>query len=229
VIHWFLDELGWAPASALLLVENLLVFALALAGGALLERRFRTQRVADPPDPLERTEIVLAAVTVLLNTAVTIAGLWLYRRGLVRFRDDWGLRALADAAVLLLAMDAAMYLLHRLVHLEPFYGWFHALHHRYERPRPLTLFVLSPQEVLAFGGLWLAVIWIYPPSWLGMSIYLALNVAFGTIGHLGVELVRGQGLLAGSRFHADHHRDRTRNFGFYTTIWDRLFSTLRPL
>jgi Delta7-sterol 5-desaturase len=110
----------------------------------------------------------------------------------------------------------------------------HRLHHDYDRPRPLTLFILNPVENLSFGMLWLAVISVYQPSWLGMSIYLTLNVLFGTIGHLGVEpfpawwgrtpVLRW---LAGGTFHARHHQDMATNFGFYTLVWDRLFGTLR--
>lgn len=110
----------------------------------------------------------------------------------------------------------------------------HRLHHEYDRPRPLTLFILNPVENLSFGALWLIVIVVYPASWLGMSIYLTLNVLFGTVGHLGVEplpswwgRVPALRNLAGSTFHARHHQDLGCNFGFYTLLWDRLFGTLR--
>jgi sterol desaturase/sphingolipid hydroxylase (fatty acid hydroxylase superfamily) len=131
-------------------------------------------------------------------------------------------------------MDLFMYLLHRIAHTRPLYPWLHQFHHRYDRPRPLTLFALSPIENLAFGALWLTFISIYDASWLGMSIYLVLNVLFGAIGHLGVEpfpqkwaanpVLRN---LAGGSFHAQHHQDIGHNFGFYTLIWDRLLGTVR--
>ena len=66
-----------------------------------------------------------------------------------------------------------------------------------------------------------------------MSIYLALNVAFGTVGHLGVEPLpeswrhsRWLNVLSTSTFHVQHHGEPDRNYGFYTVIWDRLFRTL---
>ena len=103
----------------------------------------------------------------------------------------------------------------------------HATHHHYDRPRPLNLFVLNPAEVLGFGGLWLALLCVYPATWAGILIYLTLNLAFGTLGHLGVEpfpkavarwpLLRH---LGSSTFHANHHGDRDVNFGFYTDVWD---------
>lgn len=233
--RWILDELPYLPATALLLVENLLIFAGALAGGALLVHWFRRRPVTPPPPPIEAREIAYVASTITLNTLVTVAGLWLYRAGVVRFRHDVGLRALLDVPILLLVMDAAMYFLHRLAHVPLLYRLLHAPHHRYDRPRPLTLFVLSPPEALAFGGLWLVVITVYSTSWLGMSIYLALNVVFGVVGHLGVEPLGRAWVrtpiareIATSTFHAHHHLQPHANFGFYTVLWDRLFGTLSP-
>lgn len=128
-----------------------------------------------------------------------------------------------------------MYLLHRVAHFRPLFALAHGEHHRHAHPRVLTLFVLHPLETVGFGGLWLALIILYQPSWLGMTIYLALNVAFGAIGHLGVEplpasWVRTPGLrhIATSTFHAQHHVEETFNYGFYTLLWDRLFGTLSP-
>ena len=92
--------------------------------------------------------------------------------------------------------------------------------------------MLNPLETLGFGSLWLVVLVAYSISWLGMLVYLTLNVAFGMVGHLNVEPFgrRFATLLAvrhvaTSTFHARHHQDPDHNFGFYTLIWDRLFWT----
>lgn len=233
LVHEIFDGMPLALRALVLLVENLVIFAGALAAGAWLVKRYAHRRVVPAPPPLRREEVVYAAITVLLNTAVTLVGLELWERGHIRFRDDMGAGAIFDVIVLFLVMDAAMYALHRVAHFPPLYALIHRPHHRYEHPRPLTLFVLSPQETIAFGGLWLAVILAYDASWLGMSVYLALNAVFGTLGHLGVEpfpdawaripVVRH---LATSSFHAQHHVSPGTNYGFYTTVWDRLFGTL---
>jgi sterol desaturase/sphingolipid hydroxylase (fatty acid hydroxylase superfamily) len=170
-----------------------------------------------------------------MNTLVTIAGWWLWRHGFITVRRDTGPRAWADVLVLLLAMDLGMYLTHRVAHWPPIFRLLHAPHHQYDHPRPLNLFVLHPLEVLGFGSLWLLVMWLYPASWLGTCVYLTLNLAFGLVGHLGVEpfprawarwwLARHVG---SSTFHAEHHVRQRYNFGFYTLIWDRLFGTLDP-
>jgi sterol desaturase/sphingolipid hydroxylase (fatty acid hydroxylase superfamily) len=222
-------------ASLFFLVLNLFIFALALGIGAWLVRRHAPRRVTAPPAPQSAHEWAYALITVVINTAVTVVGLWLSRLGLLRYRSDAGLHALLDVVVLLLAMDAAMYALHRVAHHPWIFPLLHRPHHRYDRPRPLTLFVLSPPEALAFGGLWLVVLFLYDTSYLGMTLYLSLNVAFGTIGHLGVEPFPSRWIrwpvtrhIGTSTFHALHHREERTNFGFYTLVWDRLLGTLSP-
>jgi sterol desaturase/sphingolipid hydroxylase (fatty acid hydroxylase superfamily) len=233
LIEW-LRIAPWWQAVLALVAENAVILLLAVAFGEWLTRRFPHQRVAHPPPPLRRIEVAIAASAVLTNTVTTLIGLALWREGIIEFRTDVGWRAFGDVLLLLLVMDAAMYVLHRVAHLPWVFCWLHRMHHDYDRPRPLTLFILNPVENLSFGALWLVVLWLFQPSWLGMSIYLVLNVAFGTVGHLGVEpfpaswqrwiVLRD---IAGSTFHARHHQDLGCNFGFYTLIWDRMFGTLR--
>lgn len=231
----FLAGLSGPQRFAFFLAQNVAVLVGALAFGAIVVTSLqRTRRIAPPPPPIERTEIALAACTVLLNAAITAAGYELYQRGFIRFRVDLGVRWVLDLLVLLAAMDFAMYWLHRVAHVRHLYV-IHRPHHRYVDPRPLTLFVLSPMETLSFGGLWLAFLFVYSPSWIAVVAYLTLNVFFGVIGHTGVELFpplfeRSPALrwIAGSAFHADHHALQTCNFGFYTNVWDRLFGTHRP-
>jgi Delta7-sterol 5-desaturase len=233
IIKW-LQTASWPEVLFVLLIENFAILALIVLLGGWVAVRFSARRVALSPASLSRTEVIVALVNVLLNTVTTGIGLWLWRKGVVHFRTDVGLRALADVLILLLGMDLLMYLLHRLAHTRVLYALLHKFHHQYDRPRPLTLFALSPVENLAFGGLWLAFISLYDASWLGMSVYLLLNVCFGAVGHLGVEpfppgWVKQPVLrhFAGGSFHAQHHQDMRHNFGFYTLFWDRLFGTLR--
>jgi sterol desaturase/sphingolipid hydroxylase (fatty acid hydroxylase superfamily) len=237
-MQWAIDWLRTVPlwqAAGVFLVKNALVFALAVGLGEWLVRRFAHRRVAPEASPLQRHEVVLATACVLLNTVVTFVGLLLWREGWIRFRLDWGVRVLVDFVLLVAMMDVGMYLLHRTAHAPLLYRWLHVPHHRYERARPLTLFVLSPLEVLGFGALWLAVCVAYEASWAAMVLYLVFNTLWGLLGHLGVEpfpdaWVRWPvaRVVATTTFHARHHLDQGHNFGFYTVVWDRLFGTLAP-
>jgi Delta7-sterol 5-desaturase len=236
--QWLIDWLAVAPLAKLSIVflaENLFILCGVLAAGRVFTALFSRRRVAEPPGPLSASDVSVALANVALNTLTTVAGLLLWRAGVVRFRQETGWPVLLDAAVLLVAMDFSMYWLHRLAHVRPLYRLLHRYHHTFEKPRPLTLFALNPAENLAFGALWLVMLSLYDATWLGMSLYLALNVAFGTVGHLGVEPLPRRfastpvlGYLAGASFHAQHHQDEGHNFGFYTLVWDRLFGTIRP-
>jgi Delta7-sterol 5-desaturase len=232
-----LDEfwaMPWPRAVAWLLGINVAMFVLSVLAGEFIARLYRHRRVTPPPAPLDRPEVVWAVVCVVLNGGVAIAGWVLWRAGLLHVRQDAGIWGVVlDVAVLFGAMDFLMYAFHRLAHARWLFPLVHSTHHRYDRPRPIDLFVLNPAEVLGFGALWLALLCAYPASWDGILIYLALNLVFGTLGHLGVEpypaawsrwpVLRN---LGSSSFYAGHHQDLAVNFGFYTTLWDRLFGTL---
>jgi len=236
----FLSDTPTPILAALFLLENAFIFCIALAGGEWLARRYvhqpATERlVAERPPAVTRTEMVLALVTVLLNALVTLGGLYMWRSGIIQFRTQIGWAALFDFLFLVLVMDFAMYVLHRLAHVPWIFRLIHRTHHVYDNPRPLTLFVMNPLEALSFGLMWLALLSCYDATWLGMSFYLVFNVAFGTIGHIGVEPVSARWRrhpvlrhISTSSFHAGHHQSDNYNFGFYTLLWDRLFGTLSP-
>lgn len=218
------------------LAGNVVMFAAVLFAGEVLVRVFHDRANSPPPEPLSRQEIMLALVCVALNTLVAVIGIILWRAGIIQLHPNDGVLAtLVDVAILTLLMDLGMYGFHRIAHHPVLYPVIHLTHHLYENPRPLTLFVLNPFEVLGFGALLILVILVVQASQLAIVIYLAFNLIFGLIGHLGVEPAPGRWLklpllryVSTSTFHAEHHHDKGYNFGFYTVIWDKLFGTLSP-
>ncbi|MEZ4668820.1 MAG: sterol desaturase family protein [Anaerolineae bacterium] len=218
----------WAVAG------NIVMFVLSLLAGEWLVKAFHDRAITPPPPPVKREEIILALLCVVLNALVAAIGLAMWRAEIIVLRPDGGLATtLSDTLLLILMMDFGMYVFHRVAHHPILFPIIHLTHHKYENPRPLTLFVLNPFEVLGFGALLIGVIWISHASQLGIVLYLAFNLAFGMIGHLGVEPAPARWLnlpiiryISTSTFHAEHHQDKDHNYGFYTVLWDRLFSTL---
>ncbi|TGE28182.1 sterol desaturase family protein [Hymenobacter metallicola] len=229
----FCKTLPWQAALPLFLVENLLVLLLAVGLGYLLQVGFGRARALGPLyQPVSAQEFRFAAYTLFLNTGITFVGFLLWRHGYIRIREDVSWRVLLDFLVLFLGMDLLMYVFHYGIHHSVLYRWVHGLHHHYTAPQPIDLFVLHPLETLGFGGLWLLLMLVYPASLTAIVAYLVVNVLFGALGHCGVEpypatwarhpLLRH---LGSSAFHFQHHQDDTHNFGFYTSLWDRLFGT----
>ena len=231
----FFNQQTLLEASIWLLAGNIITFFISLAIGDWLTHRYSQHRVTEPPDPLTSKEVWLAVSTVILNAGVAIAGWVLWKAGYISVLPSEPLRVIADVFILVIAMDFGMYVTHWIAHRPWLYPLIHSTHHQYESPRTLSLFALNPFEVIGFGALWIAVLMIYSASGTGIILFLTLNLAFGTLGHVGVEPLPQTWLrrpllnyLGTSTFHAQHHEDRFHNFGFYTLIWDHLFGTISP-
>lgn len=146
------------------------------------------------------------------------------------------LLSLAGPAAPVLAMliaavfhDFFFYWFHRAQHR--FLWRFHAVHHSIERMNavnsyhhlsealmqtalltlPTSLLVLEVGATLPFAGLllWLHIVYLHSP----------MRVSFGPL----------RAVFADNRFHRIHHslepQHFDRNFGAFTTLWDRLFGT----
>lgn len=234
MVSWIWNFTGWQAAIFFLAVNILLVAASVLLWHA--RRWFSSApRLFESAKPITRSDVLLTALATLINCAVGILGWYLWQHGVLTVPARPWYIALVEWIPLLIFMDFGMYVTHRMAHIRPIYLFMHQTHHGHHDVNTLSLFVLNPLEVLGFAGLMLLGIWLLQPSEWALVIYVILNVIFGTIGHTGVMprfpklatalLSRGVGT---SLFHGQHHVDRGHNFGFYTTIWDRLFGTLHP-
>lgn len=207
------------------LIENSLIVLLTLIIGKILIKKHR-----QPQKPIKFNQWLVCGITNLINTAVTYVGFWLWANGYIQIKAEINLQILIDFVALFFAMDILMYILHYLIHHSVLYKKIHYYHHLSVNPTPIDLFILHPLETVAFGGLWLSLLWCYPFNLYGIAIYLTINVLFGMIGHLGFENASIQNTkitkyLGTSAFHHNHHKQISYNYGFYTNLWDRLFST----
>lgn len=173
-------------------------------------------------------------ITNVLNTVVTYVGFWLFSKGWIVISLDTSWQILIDFIFLFVAMDLLMYVFHIIIHKTFLYKAVHQLHHEATDPGPIDLFVLHPVETIGFGSLWLLLLMVYGFNIYAIIIYLVVNVIFGLTGHLGIEPLPEKlrqwpviKYLGTSTFHHDHHQDIQHNFGFYTSIWDRLFNTYK--
>lgn len=218
-----LSHLSAPAAWTLFLVENVFLTISILFLGSLFGNY-----------PYRRCEWLICGITNILNTIVTYVGFWLWKDHLIQIKPDLSWFILPDFLLLFFAMDLLMYLFHYLIHKTFLYKAVHLLHHEAVDPKPIDLFILHPVETFSFGALWLILLVSYPFNGYAIALYLLINILFGLMGHLGreplPEKVRRLPVLrylGTSTFHHDHHKDVNHNFGFYTTIWDRLFGTLR--
>lgn len=181
-----------------------------------------------------KEEYFLATATIILNSVVTFAGLILWRNNIIVFSDNSITGIIIDFFALLFIMDFLMYVFHRFAHNKYVFPLIHKLHHKYETPNTLILFILNPIEALGFGMLFLITLSLIKFSLFGVILYTIVNVIFGVIAHIGVEPFKKTFIelpiikyISTSTFHFQHHFFKECNYGFYTTIWDKLFNTIK--
>ncbi|KAA2239859.1 sterol desaturase family protein [Chitinophaga agrisoli] len=210
------------------LVENLMITGMVLFFGRLILRQYSIANA------YTRSEIWIIGITNILNTVVTYAGYWLWKHGFITITTGLSWNILTDFLLLFFGMDLLMFVFHYIIHKTFLYKAIHQLHHQSVDPRPLDLFILHPLETLAFGGLWLVLLMFRGFNIYAIVIYLVINVVFGLAGHLGIEPLPASlrrlplmKYIGTSTFHHDHHQDVGYNFGFYTSIWDRLMGTYK--
>ncbi|MET6995924.1 sterol desaturase family protein [Chitinophaga defluvii] len=226
----YLLRLSTPAIGLIFLVENVIITILVLWLGKLLHHYFSGQQ--PPPYKYTQREWFICGVTNILNTVITYIGFWLWKNGFIVISTGVSVQILWDFLILFFAMDLLMYVFHFIIHKTWLYKAVHQLHHEAVDPKPIDLFILHPVETVSFGALWLLLLLLATFNIYAIVIYLVVNVVFGLTGHLGMEplplKIRNLPVLrylGTSTFHHRHHQEIAYNFGFYTSIWDRLFGT----
>ncbi len=171
---------------------------------------------------------LLALSTTFVNTIAVFPPWWLWSRGTIELADPT-LRLVLEVVYLTVAIDAAMYVLHRISHQGFLFRWFHRVHHTDDRPPcDLTLFVMHPVEAAGFSTVMIGLMLLWPVSVPAIAIFFGLNLLIGTVAHVPLASSGGwDNILGGSRLHQTHHEDSNTNFGFFTQFWDRALGTFR--
>lgn len=227
-----LNYLSQLPPTALwliFLVENVVITLTVLWAGKQIHHKATGTAVTFT---YTSGDWQICALTNILNTLVTYAGYWLWQHGLITITTGFSWSIIPDFLLLFLGMDLLMFIFHYAIHKTFLYKTIHNLHHQSVHPKPIDLFILHPVETISFGALWLLLLMVKDFNIYAVMVYLAVNVLFGMVGHLGIEPLprhlRNMPLIkyiGTSTFHHNHHEDVQYNFGFYTSIWDRLLGT----
>lgn len=172
--------------------------------------------------------------TLSCNTFITLLGFQLYHFGVIKidFSPSF-FSIITDTLLLIVVMDFFMFCFHFLAHHLKWFSPIHQLHHTHVETSVYSLYVLHPVETLGFGIIWLLSITVLDFNYLSIIIYLILNLMYGIFGHLKKDLFPDfwyknyvTKWISTTKFHSDHHKNESHNFGFYFTIWDKIFKTI---
>jgi len=142
---------------------------------------------------------------------------------------------LFEFALYFFIFDFYFYWVHRTIHIEPLYTWIHKTHHFSISPTPLSSSSMTPLEGIMEGLIvptFLAVVTVHETT---TYFIIPFATLMGLYVHCGHEFMPRwwyrnptTGWLISPMFHDQHHQYFTCNYGAYTTIWDKVFGTVRP-
>lgn len=142
---------------------------------------------------------------------------------------------LLSILIAMLMHETYYYWLHRLMHINPFYKWFHKGHHHSIIVSSFTSFSFDFLESimqLFFFYILLFTLPIHLYSLLFMLIFMTISAV---INHLNFEVFPEWffttfpfNQFIGATHHALHHKEYRTNYGLYFTFWDKIMGTESP-
>jgi Delta7-sterol 5-desaturase len=129
--------------------------------------------------------------------------------------------------------DAYFYWTHRLMHHPKIFKVVHLIHHKSNNPSPWTAYAFHPIEAVFEAAIVTLIAFSIPTHRSAIIIYMLFQIAYNVYGHLGYEIFP-QNMnkhWLGKWFntsvsHNMHHKYSVKNYGLWTTIWDRMCGTM---
>lgn len=182
-----------------------------------------------------KKDIVLSSVATLALAICAAIVMTIYDSGATRLYhsvDDYGSIYLVISFVgVIILQDTCYYFFHRGFHHPLVYNWLHQGHHRSKNPTPWTSFALDFPEALIQGLFLVVIVFVIPLHFFVLALLAITMTIWAVVNHLGFELFPsfpdhwlGKWLIS-SDHHSLHHRQYTRHYGLYFTLWDRILST----
>ncbi len=150
---------------------------------------------------------------------------WFYANDSVaRLSSLWAICAMTVAVFWIEGLH--FYLNHRLLHLEPIYGWAHALHHRNVNTGPWSGISMHPFEHILYFSLPLVFL-VVPGSPFIITFCVVYLMISPSPSHSGFDRFRigSTNLHGGDYFHNLHHRYFECNYGMLLLPLDKWFGT----
>ena len=123
--------------------------------------------------------------------------------------------------------ETAIYWLHRALHVRPFYGWLHAVHHEFREPTSLAAYAFNPLDSFLQSLPYHVYVFIVPTNaWIYFGMWLFSSIWTMMI-HDRVRLLPDSlsGIINHTGCHTAHHWFYRHNYGNYFTFWDRVCGT----
>lgn len=150
-----------------------------------------------------------------------------YRHQIVGIAFDYDYMIVVDLLILAIWNEVHFYLGHKLMHTKLFIG-IHRTHHKSVVVTPFSTYSFHPVESIIFGTVMILPMLLIEFELLALVIFPIYHLFFNTLGHSNVKLIKKSGGLKEveiSTHHNNHHTTYNSNFGFASSLMDRLMRT----
>jgi Delta7-sterol 5-desaturase len=179
---------------------------------------------------------VLSAVVFAIGSALVLSAYDLGKTRLYSDIEDYGLLYLGASYVgVLILQDTYFYFTHRLFHHPRLFRQLHEGHHRSRDTTPWTSFAFDPLEAIIQSLFLIGIVFAIPIHFITMIAILITMTVWAVVNHLRLELFPASfphhwfgKWFIGPAHHSIHHRNYSKHYGLYFTIWDKLLGTQDP-
>jgi lathosterol oxidase len=231
---WLYDRFGWIGLPGASLVFGLTIWAVFVQLSYYYYFvRHRDQYV---PDYQESADLLRKArnwslVNILGNTLfllpIQLLIVFKWSRLYVDIGEHSRIYLIISAVGALAFAETGIYWTHRVLHMQPFYRWFHAAHHQFREPTPHVAYAFNPVDSFLQSLPYHLYIFIVPTNvWVYFCLY-GFSSFWTVLIHDRVRWIPATlgPIINYAGCHAVHHWCYRYNYGNYFTFWDKLCGT----
>ncbi len=200
-----------------LIVANIIMYVFNVVISFLWSKHQNLKSLA-----ISKPDIKASLMILFVNISTAIPGYFLFANGRIIFTNEFFFR---DFILLILVFDFFMYCFHYLSHKMWPFKILHKHHHTHKYFNEVSLYVMHPLEAFFFGMLLTISAYVFNLNFYSFLLFLFFNWVYGVIAHLNTNSINKSRFWGNSVFHKEHHAESNGNYGFYTTLWDAIFST----
>lgn len=134
---------------------------------------------------------------------------------------------IASTVLMFLAIEAAAYYTHRLLHSRFMFKHVHQWHHRLVAPTPYATVTMHPVEFTMLQVATFLPVLVMPVHYAAFIGLLLYALVFNMMDHSGIRIRHLLPWHSSSSFHDDHHLYFHCNYGQHIAIFDRFHGTHR--
>lgn len=172
-------------------------------------------------------EILNSFMSIVVFGLYGLLIVFCYRNGVVSIAFKNNYMIWLDLLILAIWNEVHFYFGHKLMHTKLFIG-VHRTHHKSIVVTPFSTYSFHPLESLIFGTVMILPMLVYKFELTALIIFPIYHLFFNTLGHSNVRLVDKTGGLKDLKIstqHNNHHTKYNSNFGFVSSVMDRLMGT----